>query len=181
MRLASEFKRKAIHAIGILTPVFFEIFGKQFLILSVLFCLCFSSFFEFLRLKHNKLVFYSKLLRSYEQDRLAGYVFFLIGILTCVVIFESAVAMAAILMLAAGDGIAGVMKALTTGRLAALAMFVISTAVGCIYLPLPVSMLGAVGATVADFLPLHLRFLDDNLLIPLFSATLMQLSLFLLL
>jgi len=175
--LAKEIRRKAVHAVGVLTPIVFEIFGKQLLISGVLVCLCFSSFFEFSRLRRGKPVFYSELLRSYEEDRLAGYVFFLMGILVCVALFESDVAMAAVLMLAAGDGVSGVIKALTMRKLATFSMFIVSAAVGCIYVPPFVSTLGALGATVAGSLPLRSKYLDDNLMIPLSSAILMQLGL----
>ncbi|MHC1579764.1 MAG: diacylglycerol/polyprenol kinase family protein [Candidatus Alkanophagales archaeon] len=174
---AHEGGRKAVHAIGgILTPITFEIFGKQLLISGVLACLFLSALFEFLRLRRGKPVFYSGLLRSYEESRLAGHVFFLMGVLVCVALFEGDVAMAAVLMLAAGDGVSGVVKSRMRG-LAPLSMFVTSAAVGCIYVPPPVSTLGALGATLADSLPLRSKYLDDNLTIPLFSATLMQLSL----
>lgn len=120
---------------------------------------------------------YDELTRDYEQEYLAGYALYLVGMAITVVAFPPAIALPAILMLTIGDPISGI---LSSGTLAKstwvlLAMFGVCLLLAAPFVPPLVAVVGAAIATAADGLkPVVFSYvIDDNLTIPVGAATAM--------
>lgn len=113
---------------------------------------------------------YDELTREYEQEYLAGYALYLVGMAAAVLAFHPQVALPATLMLTVGDPISGL---LSSGTLAKstwvlLAMFGVCLLLAAPFVPPAVAVLGAAVATAADGLkPVVFSYvIDDNLTIP---------------
>lgn len=120
------------------------------------------------------------ILRAEEQHRPTGSTFFIAGALLAFLFFDSAIAANATLIQAVADPAAAIVgtrwghhrwrgKSLE----GSLAYLTTAIAAGCLLLPshlglgLPLLALGAVAATVLEFLPLPI---DDNLRVPLLTS-----------
>jgi len=184
--LREEAKRKTIHSCGIAIPVVYLFLQKEVLILGFLISFLIILIIEWLRFRGLVSL---PFLRENERKKIAAYVFFMIGAFISVLIFEKRIAIAAILMLALGDAVSALAGAMMTGDNAEryeksiklpevmLVMFMTSLLIGYLVLgSLPIAVLGTIGATLADGVPLKVRGipLDDNLTIPLFSGILMS-------
>jgi len=184
--LCEEAKRKTIHSCGVAIPVVYLFLQKEVLILSFLLSFVLISIIEWLRFRGLVSL---PFLRKNERKKIAAYVFFMIGAFISVLIFEKRIAIAAILMLALGDTISALAGALMTVGNAEgykksikppevmLVMFMTSLLLGYLVLgSLPIAVLGTIGATLADGVPLKVQGIpvDDNLTIPLFSGVLMS-------
>lgn len=139
-----------------------------------------------LRLPFVNQLFYAifaPFLRQEEENRLTGSSYFLIGCLATALIFPTPIAFLAIIFLSLGDPTATIVgvwqghfrlwNKTVEGTIACLLVCLaagILTAVLAETLPLSVTLLGAVTATLFQALPLRL---DDNITIPLTSATAM--------
>jgi dolichol kinase len=184
--LKEEAKRKTIHICGVAIPVLYLFLSKEVILFA--FGLAFIVIFvsEWLRL-HG--IVSLPFLRNKEEKAIGAYVFFMIGAFLSILIFEKRIAIAAILMLAIGDAASGLTGAvinedkpeLYERRMKSpevmLVMFVTSLILGWLVLhSLPVAVLGALGATIADGVPLRVYNvpIDDNLTIPLLSGVLMS-------
>ncbi|RZN39773.1 MAG: hypothetical protein EFT35_03660 [Methanophagales archaeon ANME-1-THS] len=182
--LCEEAKRKTIHSCGVAIPVVYLFSEKEVIILAFLSAFFIISIIEWLRFRG---LIALPFLRTTERKKIAAYVFFMIGAFISILIFEKRIAIAAILMLALGDTVAALAGALMTGdnpwyekRIkppeVMLAMFMTSLLIGYLVLgSLPIAVLGTIGATVADGVPLKVQGIsvDDNLTIPVFSGILM--------
>ena len=126
---------------------------------------------------------FAPFLRQEEENRLTGSSYFLIGCLATALIFPAPVAFLAIIFLSLGDPVATIVgiwqghfrlwHKTVEGTIACLLACLAAgtlTAVLAETLPLSVTLLGAVTATLFQALPLRL---DDNVAIPLTSATAM--------
>ncbi len=185
--LWAEARRKALHLCGVIIPLFYLVFPKLWIILGFLLGFCIIILLEWLRFRG-----YITLpgLRAQEHRKIAAYVFFVIGAFLSVLFFEKTIAITAILMLALGDTASALSGVLLDAepRVHAnrakrpevmLVMFVTCAVIGWLMLSsISVAIFGALGATVADGLPLkiHNYHLDDNLTIPLFAGALMSLG-----
>lgn len=196
--LKKELGRKAIHLFSISFLVIYFIFSTAFnekialMILTAILVLMIEI--EFLRIEHRyRIPLISKLWkykRAKERHRLGGEVYFLIGSIICLAIFDIRIAAAAILMTTFGDLAAALVgkrfgrtwiteKKALEGILAELivniliGILVIRTAVWKLTPAVPgeaiwtVIIVMAVTATVVETI---LDKLDDNLLIPLFAG-----------
>ncbi len=121
---------------------------------------------------------YEHLTREYETDNVAGYALYMFSSAAVAVLFEPQVAIPAILMLALGDPLSGMIASgelRTVKRPKALAaMFCICAVIALPFLfetPLAV-VFGAVGGMVADGVKPTVRgyIVDDNLTIPPVAA-----------
>lgn len=184
--LRKEAKRKTIHICGIAIPVLYLFLQKDLIILG--FVLAFFGIFVIEWLRFRGLVSLP-FLRNKEQKKIGAYVFFVIGAFISILIFEKNIAIVAILMLAIGDAVSGMAGAVLNvdnpelyekrmkRPLVMLVMFVTCLIIGWLALhSLLVAVFGAIGATIADGVPLrfHSVQIDDNLTIPLFSGMLMS-------
>jgi dolichol kinase len=181
-----EAKRKTIHICGVAIPVLYLFLSKEVVLFA--FVLAFIIIFVIERLRLRGIVSLP-FLRNKEEKEIGAYVFFMIGAFLSILIFEKRIAIAAILMLAIGDAASGLTGAvinedkpeLYERRMKSpevmLVMFVTSLILGWLVLhSLPVAVLGAFGATIADGVPLRVYnvLIDDNLTIPLLSGVLMS-------
>ena len=181
----AEVRRKALHLCGVTIPLFYLLFPKDWIILGFLIGFCIIALLEWLRFQGCITL---PALREREHRNIPAYVFFFIGAFLSVLIFEKSIAITAILMLAIGDTASALTGVLIDveprwhesrrKRLEVmLVMFVTCFVIGWLMLfAIPLAVLGALGATMADGLPLRIRGyrFDDNLTIPLFAGALMS-------
>jgi dolichol kinase len=122
---------------------------------------------------------YDRLTREYEQDNVAGYALYTVGMSIAAFGFEPAIAAPAMLMLAIADPVSGL---LGSGELKAvkqtyvlLTTFSVATLLAIPFVPGVVAILGGVAATVADGMKPVVRgyVVDDNLTIPPAAAVAM--------
>ena len=184
--LKEEAKRKTIHICGVAIPVAYLFLEKDLIILGFILAFFCIVVIEWLRFRGAVSL---PFLRDKEEKRIGAYVFFVIGAFLSILIFEKSIAIAAIFMLAIGDSASALTGAMMTANKAEmyekrikppeviLAMFVTSLIIGWLVLQsLPVAVLGALGATIADGVPFKVQkvAIDDNLTIPLFAGVLMS-------
>ena len=189
--LKKELKRKAIHLFAIFFIILFILisssFGKTLALFVLVFLLIIFLELDYVRIDlRKKIPFISGLWRLKEKDRPGGQVFFLIGAIIALAVFDFRIALAAILMTVFGDMAAALVgkrfgktwltktKALE-GILAELfvnliiAFFIIGNLV--------IILVMAFTATIVETL---VDKLDDNLMIPIFSGFNGQLALYIL-
>ncbi len=189
--LKKELKRKSIHLLAIFFIVIFILissrFGKSLALFALVFLLIVFLELDYVRIElRKKIPFISGLWRLKEKDRPGGQVFFLIGAIICLAVFDFRIALAAIFMTVFGDMAAALVgkrfgrtwlseKRALEGILAelfvnlAIAYFILNSFV--------VMIVMALTATVVESL---VDKLDDNLMIPLFAGFNGQLVLYIL-
>lgn len=147
---------------------------------------------DFLRLKLNPvkagfIILFGSFLRKEERHALSGGSYLLLAALFSMLFYEKAVFIAAISFLAVGDTAAAlvglsmgrlrVFKKTLEGTLAGLAacigVAVVVTHLDPSGFPLLVGILGALAASVVEALPFEV---NDNVVIPVLSGAVMQLS-----
>ncbi|RZV11942.1 dolichol kinase [Natrinema hispanicum] len=189
--MADELKRRLVHASGSGLVVLYLLadaleLGLTWFRFQLLLILLATGalVLEFLRLQVGlDWRLYDVLTREYEQDNPGAYALYLISMAAVVVVFEPAIALPAMLMLALGDPISGTVSDNTLQRIkppkVLITMFLVSTVVAIPFLPLAVAMIAALGATLADGITLEIRtyIIDDNLTIPIYAACLAWLAL----
>jgi len=194
-KLVKEVRRKLIHLTGLLVPIGILAFGKTVTAILIALALIVALIIEMGRLKGK-----IKLpeVRDKEQNRVAGYIYYILGSLLTVVIFEPMIAVTSMLMLSLGDAASGIVGSTlersnvrdNCSRISLkplpilVSMFLVCLAIGFLsssitQLPFEVYLAGAVGATIADSLAVNVRkrTIDDNLTIPLLSGFMMSLAL----
>ncbi len=192
-KLVHEVRRKLIHLTGLSVPLGIMIFGKIYTAAMIAAALVVALALEAGRLKGRIRL---PEVRDHEQEKVAGYIYYIFGSLITVLIFQPMIAITAMLMLSLGDPVSGLVGSVlensnvrgcnqrwrikpfpivTAMFLACLALGYLSSAIT--NLPFQVYLAGAVGATIADSIALIFcnRGLDDNLTIPLFAGTMMSL------
>jgi dolichol kinase len=191
--LKKEIRRKAIHITGLSVPAGILIFGRLYTAAMIAVALLVALALEAGRLR-GKIRLPET--REQEQNKVAGYVYYIVGSLLTVVFFQPMIAIVSMLMLSLGDAVSGIVGSVlqdsnvrTRGERAVKpfpvvsAMFLTCLAIGYFssgvtQLSFPVYLAGAVGATAADSVALFFRnrSLDDNLTIPIFAGTMMSLA-----
>jgi len=122
---------------------------------------------------------FDALIREYERDNPAGYFLYVVGFAVTGLVFPPAIAAPAMLMLAFGDPLSGLLHRGGLGRKAPRVMG--ATFALCLVLavtagvPALAAALGALAATAADALKPVVRgyVVDDNLTIPMAAAVAM--------
>ncbi len=192
--LVREIRRKMIHLTGLSVPLGIILFGKSTTAGLIALALAVALVLENGRLKGKIRL---PEVREHEQDKTAGYIYYILGSLITVVVFKPMVAVVAMLMLSIGDAASGIIGSVLRGSnvrnergekrakpwIVSAGMFAVCLLVGYLsagitHLSPMVYLAGAVGATVADAVPIFIgkRCLDDNLTIPLFSGAMMSLA-----
>ena len=191
--MADELKRRLVHSSGAglvalyLLAQHFDVglTWAYFRVLMVALALG-AIGLEFLRLRVGlEWWIYEKLTREYEQDQFAGYGYYMVSMTIAVLLFEPQIALPAMLMLAIGDPISGLVSDNTLRRIkqpkTLATMFVVSTLLALpFFLEDPhVAVAAAVGATIADGVKVQLGdfIVDDNLTIPIYASVLAYLTL----
>jgi dolichol kinase len=192
-KLVREIRRKLIHLTGLSVPLGILVFGKIYTAIMIAIALVVALALEAGRLKGRIRL---PEVRDHEQEKVAGYIYYIIGSLITVVVFQPMIAVTAMLMLSLGDAASGLVGSVlensnVRGRNErwrikpfpiVTAMFLTCLAIGYLSsavtnLPFEVYLAGAVGATIADSIALvfYNRGLDDNLTIPIFAGFMMSL------
>lgn len=191
-KLVKEIRRKLIHLTGLSVPLGILILGRVYTAILIAIALVVALILEAGRLKGRIRL---PEVRDQEQDKVAGYIYYIIGSLFTVVLFQPMIAVTAMLMLSLGDAVSGLAGSVLENsnvrgfnqrwRIKPLpivtAMFLACLVIGYLssfitHLPFRVYLAGAIGATVADSVAIvfYNRGLDDNLTIPLFAGALMS-------
>lgn len=180
-----EIGRRLVHASGIGFPALYLIGLADWTQLQYLLVLAsvIAIVLEVFRLRYGlqEWWLYDRLTREYEEETIAGYALYLFSITAVAFIFESTVAIPAMLMLMLGDPVSGY---LGSGELQTVKEWqsILAMLVVCLGVALPftlgatnsvvtgvaAALLGAVFATIADGVkPTVFDFVvDDNLTIP---------------
>lgn len=179
----SEFKRRVVHISGSILPISYLILENQVSMIGVLLLVTLiGSAVELIRLKTDYLNNHlSNLVRDYERDGVAGYYYYLIGMLIAWIVFEPQIAMVSTLCLTISDPIGGILDNLYQSKiLKATGVFMSSLIISLIvYLSyytynieavVAMIIVASLSATYADYTSIEFRgdIVDDNLLIPVF-------------
>ena len=189
-----EIGRKIIHiTILIVLVLFFTIknqAGQQAALLFLVALLIFFLVLEYFRLELNfKLPFFHQFIRPKEQYRIYGVIFFLSSTIIAFAVFDTAIALAALLMTTFGDMAA----AIAGKKYGTTILFKNKTVVGFaseLVTNLIVAVLISLAFTINIYIPIIMAFaatitetlvdeLDDNLIVPVVSGFVGQLLVFL--
>lgn len=180
-----EIVRKIIHlTILVVLAVFFMIkhtWGEKVALLALVALLIVFLILEFFRLELGiNLPFFHQFIRPKEQYRLYGVIFFLLSAIICLSVFDTSIAIAALLMTTFGDLVA----AIAGKKYGTTILFKNKTVVGFsaelvtnlfvavfislffainIYIPIIMAFVATITETLADEL-------DDNLIVPVISG-----------
>ncbi len=192
--LVREIKRKTIHITGLSVPVGIVVFGKIYTAGMIALALGVALILEAGRLRGRISL---PATRDHEQEKVAGYIYYIFGSLVTVALFQPMIALTSMLMLSLGDAVSGLVGSVLMNsnvreqnvrwRFKPLpivaSMFLACMAIGYLSssitrLPWEIYLFGALGATLADSMALVVcnRGLDDNLTIPIFSGIMMSLA-----
>ena len=193
--LKKELKRKGIHLLSIFFIIIFVLisfnYGKSIALFVLVVLLIFFIEIDYVRVELGKKIpIFWRFFRKKEKDRHGGQVFFLIGAIISLAVFDFDIALVAILMTTFGD-MAAALIGKRFGRIwitkkkaleGILVEFVVDVAIALIILgssslKLVVVLIMAITATFVESV---VEKLDDNLLIPLFSGFNGQLARYLL-
>lgn len=192
--LVREIKRKTIHITGLSVPVGIVVFGKIYTAGMIVVALVVALVLEAGRLRGRISL---PATRDHEQEKVAGYIYYIFGSLVTVALFQPMIALTSMLMLSLGDAVSGLVGSVLMNanvreqnirwRFKPLpivaSMFLSCLAIGYLSsgltrLPWEIYLFGALGATLADSMALVVcnKGLDDNLTIPIFSGIMMSLA-----
>ncbi|NYT02328.1 MAG: hypothetical protein GKC10_06210 [Methanosarcinales archaeon] len=196
--LAREIRRKTIHITGLSVPIGLVLLGQMITAALIATAMAVAIVLETMRLRGQIRL---PEVRDSEKDRVAGYVYFIFGALLTVLLFRPAIALTAMLMLSLGDAASGIIGSVLRGSNVrdqsslpgarrrikplpvVLGMFLVCLALGYLssaltLLPFAVYLAGALGATLADSVPVFLRgsVVDDNFTIPIYASLFMTLA-----
>jgi dolichol kinase len=173
----AEIGRRLVHASGIGAPLSYllGIFTWSELGLVLTLGLGIVLLLELVRLRSGlDWWIYENLTREYEQEKVAGYALYMVGMVVVVLVFPPAIGVPAMFMLAIGDPVGGY---LGKGReakspVALGGVFFVCLLFALPFLPVVAAVLGALAATTADGYLVSIRgyIVDDNLTIPLAAA-----------
>jgi len=179
----SELKRKGIHLLSIFFILSYVLlgsfWGRRIALLFLTLLLIWSLELEFIRLRTKiNLPLIRGLWRRKEKNQVGGQVFFLIGAIIALSVFDFKIAVAALLMTTFGDMAAALfgmkfgnhwLKSIpNTAWEGIFAEFIVDLIIGFIFLPHVIIVF--VMALTATFVETVFTHADDNLMIPLFSG-----------
>lgn len=177
--LKNEFFRKMIHLTSVFIVILYYYLGKEvtLFILAVVLILFIES--EYLRIEKGVTIpLLHDSVRDKEKNRLAGHIFFIIGAIISISIFDMDIAVAAILMTTFGDSAAAIVGR-RYGRISisgirnkkiegCLAELFVNLFIGYMFIDnVIIILVMAFTATIVETL---VDKLDDNLIIPIFSG-----------
>ena len=183
-----EYIRKIIHLFSLIIPFgYLYLITDKYVMVQILIVL--NIIFLFFDITRHRIVwiqsifkyFFNDMLRGHEQrGHLTGATWVIIGSLISILIFTKYVAVIALIFMSLGDTAAGLIgqkfgkhKVGTKtweGFLAGLIICII-IAINFPFLPLKISLVGALVAMIMELLPIPL---DDNFKIPLGSGAIMM-------
>jgi len=190
--MTDEVARRLVHATGAAVPLGYLLGGDlvswRVVQLFLTAALVVVVVLEFLRLSVGlDWAIYERLTREYEQDNPAGYALYIVGMAVVAgavsVGLPIPVALAAMLMLAIGDPISGLLGSTEASSVkqvwVLLVMFGVCTLLAAPFVPTAAAVLGGVAATFADGVKPTIAgyVVDDNLSIPVLGAVAMWVGL----
>lgn len=180
----AEIGRRLVHASGIGAPLSYllGVFTWEQLGWVLALGLAVVLALELVRLRSGlDWWIYENLTREYEQEKVAGYALYMVGMVVVVLVFPPAIGVPAMFMLAIGDPVGGYLgKGKEAKSPVALGgVFVVCLLFALPFLPILAAVLGALAATAADGYLVSIRgyIIDDNLTIPLAAAGAMWIGL----
>jgi len=146
--------------------------------------------------KRVDLPIFSSFLKHFERDEQKkkfpgrGMIYYFVGVLLVMQLFEKDIAMAAIMVLALGDSVShlfgerfGKIKNIFNGKSRKLLEGTLAGTVtgffgAMFFVPIPEAFLGSLAAMIAEVIEIDLNSkpLDDNLIVPLVAGTVMFLA-----
>jgi dolichol kinase len=184
MHLLVEVRRKFIHFLAILIPIFYakEEEKLRFLILLflVLFGLLLIEFFRFQNLRFNVrlLKMLGGITRKEERTSLSGATYLLTSALLVIFFYEKNIAISSLLFVIVGDNVAalvgkkwGRVRLFNKTLEGMLACFIICLALGWLLLDFKLALIGSLVAALIEVLPLPV---NDNLIVPLSAGLVMK-------
>ena len=183
-----EYIRKIIHLFSLIIPFgYLYLITDKYVMVQILIVL--NIIFLFFDITRHRIVwiqsifkyFFNDMLRGHEQrGHLTGATWVIIGSLISILIFTKHVAVIALIFMSLGDTAAGLIgqkfgknkvgNKTWEGFLAGLIVCII-VAINFPFLPLKISLVGALVAMIMELLPIPL---DDNFKIPLGSGAIMM-------
>lgn len=183
-----EYIRKIIHLFSLIIPFgYLYLITDKYVMVQILIVL--NIIFLFFDITRHRIVwiqsifkyFFNDMLRGHEQrGHLTGATWVIIGSLISILIFTKYVAVIALIFMSLGDTAAGLIgqkfgkhkvgNKTWEGFLAGLIICII-VAINFPFLPLKISLVGALVAMIMELLPIPL---DDNFKIPLGSGAIMM-------
>ena len=183
-----EYIRKIIHLFSLIIPFgYLYLITDKYVMVQILIVL--NIIFLFFDITRHRIVwiqsifkyFFNNMLRGHEQrGHLTGATWVIIGSLISILIFTKHVAVIALIFMSLGDTAAGLIgqkfgknkvgNKTWEGFLAGLIVCII-VAINFPFLPLKISLVGALVAMIMELLPIPL---DDNFKIPLGSGAIMM-------
>lgn len=183
-----EYIRKIIHLFSLIIPFgYLYLITDKYVMVQILIVL--NIIFLFFDITRHRIVwiqsifkyFFNDMLRGHEQrGHLTGATWVIIGSLISILIFTKHVAVIALIFMSLGDTAAGLIgqkfgkhkvgNKTWEGFLAGLIICII-VAINFPFLPLKISLVGALVAMIMELLPIPL---DDNFKIPLGSGAIMM-------
>lgn len=182
-KLTFEAKRKFVHVLGfgyvIIYYIAMKLLGSQIAILILLATLILFIAIEFFRvIEHRKIPIFHFLWRPKEENTIGGQVYYILGLIIALSVFEFPIAIAVILMTIFGDMAAAIFgiafgkhwlkKVPNTAWEGIIAEFVVDLIIGyfiignwAIIIPM---------AAMATFVETVFPHVDDNLAIPVFAG-----------
>ena len=183
-----EYIRKIIHLFSLIIPFgYLHIITDKYamvqilIILNIIFLFCDIARHKIFWIQSIFKYFFNDMLRGHElKGQLTGATWVLIGSLISILIFTKYVAIIALIFMSLGDTAAGLIgqkfgknkvgNKTWEGFLAGLIVCII-VAINFPFLPLKISLVGALVAMIMELLPIPL---DDNFKIPLGSGAIMM-------
>jgi len=186
--MTDEVARRLVHVTGVAVPLAYllgsglvswrvvQVFLAVALVVVVV--------LEYLRLSVGlEWAIYDRLTREYEQDNPAGYALYIVGMAAVAgavsLGLPTGAAVAAMLMLAVGDPISGLLGSADASNVkqawVLLVMFGVCTLLAAPFVPTAAAVLGGAAATFADGVKPTVAgyVVDDNLSIPVLGAVAM--------
>lgn len=190
--MSRTLKRGLFHIFGgLFAPVAALLLPRMVLLISLGVVTFIFLAFELLRFRAPGInrwffSFFKPLLREKEASRLTGASYMLVASLIAFLVFQRDIAVLALSFLAVGDPLAtivgthiGKRKLLGKTLEGDLACFISCIAIGFVFhyaglsIPLLTILLGSVGATIVEAMPLPI---NDNLTVPLFAGLVMTVT-----
>ncbi|MDQ1276236.1 MAG: hypothetical protein QG610_1811 [Euryarchaeota archaeon] len=187
-----EVMRKSVHLVSIFIVLIYEFFGKDAILWVLMLFLVTVLFLEYFRIEEGmKIPFFYMMYREHEAYSLGGHIYFALGAIAVISLFDREIAYAAVLMTTFGDMVAAMVGKFYGKRRifrevfkndksleGSASEFIIDLLVGLAIIGNPiVSLIMAFSATLTET---AVNRIDDNLIIPIFSGFFGQMTLLLL-
>ncbi|AAM06516.1 TPA: CTP--2,3-di-O-geranylgeranyl-sn-glycero-1-phosphate cytidyltransferase [Methanosarcina acetivorans] len=187
-----EVLRKSVHLVSVLIVLIYEFYGKEAILWVLMLFLVTVLILEYFRLEQGmKIPFFYMMYREHEADSCGGHIYFALGAIAAISLFNKEIAYAAILMTTFGDLAAALIgKFYGKKRIfkqifkndksleGSASEFIIDLLIGLVIVGDPfVALVMAFFATLTET---AVNQIDDNLVIPIFSGFFGQITLFLL-